>query len=383
MKALYLDPFSGISGDMFLASLFDMGLSYKKLQKELEKGGIKGFGIKTRKIYMRGLNGTRIEIIGGEKKVFKTYREFKEILKGFRFKKEIKEKIKSAFETLFCAEARVHRKKVENLSIHELGNLDALVDICGAILSKEILGIERVYSAPLNIGGGFFESSHGLMPSPAPITLELLKNFPVFKEGTGELTTPTGALILKILDVEFNPSLRFSVEKIGYGIGRYEENPFPDALRAIMCEDLKDEELVVVEANLDDMPPFLFEDLFEKAFSHGALEVFITHVVMKKSRPGYLLSLICEKKKLMDISSIIFRTTSTIGLRYYPIGRIELLRKMDKLRLGGEEVLVKKAYWMGKLTNLSYEYSGLKRIAKKKGLTVKEVLNRLDEKIKE
>ncbi len=374
MKVLYLDPFSGIAGDMFLASLFDMGFSNRKLEEELKKGGIKGFEIKKRKVETKGLSGTRVEIKGGEKRVFDTYKGFKEILKNLRFKKEIKEKIKNAFEILFSAESRIHGKKLNAIHFQELGSLDTLVDIAGAILSKEIFQIEKVYSSAVNIGSGIVSFSHGSMPSPAPLTLEILKGFPVFREGTGELTTPTGALILRILDAEFHPNLRFSVERIGYGVGRYEKNPFPDVLRAFICDEVKEEEIIVVEANIDDMPPFMFEDLFEKAFSAGALEVYITPVIMKKSRPGYLVSIICERKKLPDISSVLFRTTTTIGLRYYGVGRIELLRRKEFIKLGQEKVEVKKAFWLGKLPNFSYEYSSLKKIAEKREKTIKEVL---------
>jgi uncharacterized protein (TIGR00299 family) protein len=383
LKVLYLDPFSGISGDMFLASLFDTGFSHKKLEEELKKGGIKGFEIKAKKVKLKGLRGTRVEVKGGERQVFKNYREFKKILKGLSFKKSIKDDIKLAFEILFSAESRAHGKKNDEVHLHELGTLDTLVDIAGAIVSKEILGIERVYSAPVNVGGGFIKSSHGLLPAPSPLTLDILKGFPLFREGTGELTTPTGAVILKVLKAEFNPSMRFSPEKIGYGIGRYENNPFPDALRAIICNEVKEEEIIVIETNIDDMPPFMFEDLFEKAFQNGALEVYITPVIMKKSRPGYVVSILCEKKKLTDLSSVLFRTTTTIGLRYYPVGRIELLRKKGVINFGGEKIIVKKAYWNGKLTNFSYEYSSVKKTAEKKGMTVKEVLNRLNKKIEE
>ena len=383
MKVLYLDPFSGISGDMFLASLFDMGFSHKKLEEELKKGGIGGFEIKAKKAETKGLIGHRVEIKGGKKQIFKTYRGLREILKNLSFKKSIKEKIISAFEILFSAESRVHGEKIDNLHLHELGTLDTLVDIAGAILSKEIFGIEKVCSAPVNIGGGFIKSLHGFLPSPAPVTLEILKGFPVFREGTGELTTPTGALILKVLEANFSSTLRFSPEKIGYGLGKYEDNPFPDALRSIICNEIKEEEIIVIEANIDDMPPFMFEDLFEKALSCGALEVYITPIIMKKSRPGYLVSILCEKKKLTELSSILFRATTTIGLRYYSVGRIELLRKKEVANFGREKITVKKAYWDGKLTNFSYEYSSIKRMAEKKGMTVKEVLDRINKKIEE
>jgi len=382
LKVLYLDPFSGISGDMFLASLFDMGFSHKKLEEELKKGGIRGFEIKAKKVEMKGLRGTRVEVKGGERQIFKNYREFKEILRGLSFKKSTKDEIKDAFELLFAGESKVHEKKPDDLHLHELGALDTLVDIAGAIILKEMVGIEKVYSAPVNTGGGFIKSSHGVLPVPTPLTLDILRGFPVFREGTGELTTPTGALILKVLKARFSPGLRFFPENIGYGIGRNENNPFPDALRAIICNEVKEEEIIVIEANIDDMPPFMFEDLFEKAFQSGALEVYVTPVIMKKSRPGYLVSVLCEKKNLTNLSSVLFRTTTTIGLRYYSVGRIELLRKSEIINFGGEKIMVKKAYWNGKLTNFSYEYSSIKKMAEKKGMTVKEILSRIDKKVK-
>lgn len=377
MKFLFLDPFSGISGDMFLASLFDAGLPYKQLEKELSSSGIKGFSFEVKRASMKGLRGLRVAVRNGEKRVFQTYRECRKFLRSLFLKKEIRGCVEEAFETLFRIESRVHGRRVENLIFHELGQLDTVVDVVGGLLAVHMLGIKRVFSSPVNVGGGFTETSHGRLPSPVPVTLELLRGMPLFRDGSGELTTPTGALLLKALNVSFPPSPRFSVERVGYGMGRYEWNSFPDALRVIIGEEFKEDEVMMIEANIDDMPPFLFEDLFDNAFKAGALEIYVTPVVMKKSRPAYLVSILSEKDRFAEVASTLFHTTTTIGLRYYPVSRIELKREVEERKVGKEKVLLKKTYWLGRPVNLSWEYSSLKELASRKKVTIKEILQSL------
>lgn len=372
MKALVIDPFSGISGDMFLGAIISLGVSGKALEKAIKKGGVTGFNFDVRDVTLNGIQAKRLRVKNGEKMIFKNKREFRDFIKKLNLSLEILSKFKEGMEMVFETEKKIHGRA----HIHEIGTLDTVVDIIGAIVGVEKLGVGKVYVLPVNTGSGFVKTSHNFLPCPAPLTLELLKGFYIYSEGKGELTTPTGALILHVLSAVPAEYHRFKVLEIGYGAGDYTHNPFPDILRLYLCEELPDE-IIVVETNVDDMNPQLFSSIFDALFKAGAMDVFVSYGIMKKGRPGFMISVLCEKANMDRVIEAVFRNTTTLGVRFYPVSRVELHRRIEGVKTDYGMVRIKKGFFGKECTNISFEFSDIEKIATKTGKTPKEILKEL------
>jgi uncharacterized protein (TIGR00299 family) protein len=409
LKIAYFDCFSGISGDMCLGALVDAGVPLEKLERELKKIPVKGYNLHAEKVKRAGLIATKIYVIEGTESKEQRARRWKEIetiiKKSSLLSKEIKQKGLTIFKCLFEAEAKVHGRTPGDIHLHELGNVDCVVDVFGTIIGLDILGVEKVYSSPVNLGGGTIKSRHGLLPVPAPAVAEILQGVPVYSSDIKfELTTPTGAAILKVLSSGFGNIPLMNIEKTGFGSGSKNFKDRPNVLRLFigeMCEDegysypiplpqgegargrvkiSMGQPITVIETTIDDMNPQIYEYVMEKLFQAGALDVFLTQVLMKKGRFGIRLTVLCREAEREVLIKIIMKETTTIGLRFYEVNRVVLQRETKLVDSEFGKVRVKFSRLEGKILKAIPEYEDCKRIAKKLNIPLIEVMRRISTK---
>jgi uncharacterized protein (TIGR00299 family) protein len=382
-KVAYFDCFSGISGDMCLGSIVDAGVSLSEIDKELKKIAIKGYELVSKKVQRANISATKVDVIikkteGRKKKAeAKKWEDIKDLILSSHLSEDIKKKGLYIFKRLFEVEANIHGVSLENAHLHELGGIDCIVDIFGTIIGLDVLGIKKIYVSPINLGSGTVMTSHGTLPVPAPATLELLKNYPIYSSHSSfELTTPTGAAIISGLLAE--PSLipNMKLEKIGYGAGNKDLNDTPNVLRILIGKEilsLPEDNVIVMETNIDDMNPQIYEHVIEKLFEAGALDVFLENIIMKKGRPAIKLSVLLKETELEKISNILFNETSTIGVRFYKAFRKTLKRDFRKIKTGYGNIRVKRALLDDEFVKLSLEYDDLKNLSKKTGIEINKI----------
>jgi len=363
MRIAYFDCFSGISGDMTIAAFLDAGLSMAELSDELKKLRLKGYKLRKSRVMRGAIAGTRFDCLTAAHGSH-GHRSLKEILALIdksALSGRAKVTAKRIFENIGAAEAKVHGiKKGQSVYLHELGALDSIIDIAGAAIAVDILGIDEVRSSAIRMGRTSAATMHGNIPIPGPATLELLKGAPVdIAEINAELVTPTGAGIVKTLSKGFGAMPRMKVSAVGYGAGSRDLEEMPNMLRVVIGEALphfKGDTVAVIEANIDDMNPQYFEYVFERLFAEGALDVFITPIQMKRSRPAFKLTALCAPADTERISAEIFAETTTIGVRLYEAGRFTLERNTVKVRTKYGPVSVKLARMPEGGLNISPEY---------------------------
>jgi pyridinium-3,5-bisthiocarboxylic acid mononucleotide nickel chelatase len=375
----YFDCFSGISGDMCLGALVDAGAPMEAIEKKLKKLHLGAFSITKRKVRRAGLAATKVDVVitKSRKGSARRWEEIRRIIKNAPLRDDVKEQAERIFRTLFEAEALVHGVRMHKAHLHELGAIDCLVDVFGTLIALDLLGIETVHASPVNLGGGTVKTAHGILPVPAPATAEILRGFPVYQAGAPfELTTPTGAAILATLSERFGAMPPFVPEKIGMGAGSREIQGRPNVLR-IMIGKLsgrsEDGRVTVIETNIDDMNPQIYEYLVEKLLRKGALDVFLTQVIMKKMRPGVKLSVVCDEAKRNALIDSIFRETTSIGVRYHEMPRITMDRKHGKVPTGHGKVGVKISR-TGSFRKAMPEYEDCRKIAEEKGVPLLEII---------
>lgn len=379
MRIAYFDCFSGISGDMTLGAFLDAGLSMKALSSELAKLKIKGYKLKSSVVKRSGISGTGFECISGDNPHDRSLDDILSTIKNSSLNVRVKNTALHIFENMGAAEARVHGiKKGSSVRLHELGSTDSIVDVVGCAIAIDSLGIEEVYASAVTTGTGFARSAHGKLPVPAPAAIELLRGVPVKVGGSDhELVTPTGAAILKTLVKKFGEPPEVKVENIGYGAGsRDDKDGVPNMLRVMIGEtsDVFSEDTVsVIETNIDDMNPQGFEYLFERLFKEGALDAYVTNIHMKKSRPGFKLTVLAQCRDKERLSSVIFNETTTIGLRFYKADRLKLKRKTVNVKTGSGNVSVKLSSSPGGIITASPEYDECVRLARKSGQPFKKI----------
>jgi hypothetical protein len=289
---------------------------------------------------------------------------------------EVKEKSREIFQRIASVEAKIHQIPMEEVHFHELGGLDSIVDIVGAVWGIGQLGIEKIYVSKVNVGGGFVKCEHGILPVPAPATLSLMEGKPIYSSGVErELLTPTGAALLTALGSEFGSMPLMKVERIGYGVGR-DDLPHPNLLRLMIGTSGSisgKEKVIVIETNIDDMNPQFYDYVMERLYTMDVLEVFITPILMKKNRPGHLLTIICPSEKLSYVIKFLLQETTTLGLRWHEEERAKTDREIliKETRYG--KIRFKLAQWEGKVVNLSPEYEDCKRLALEKRVPLKKV----------
>lgn len=377
MTIAYFDCFSGASGDMILGALLDAGLSSRLLKEELKKLSLPTVRLTIRRVLKGGIHATRVNVEGkGEPRSHRNLRELLRILDRSGLEPEIKERSATIFRRIASVEAEIHRKPVEEIHFHEVGGLDSVVDIVGAVWGFSQMGFERVYVSKVNVGSGFVQCEHGLLPVPAPATLGLMKGKPIYSSGVErELLTPTGAAILTTLGSEFGSMPLMRVRKIGYGAGR-DDLPHPNVLRLMVgSPELQAgvETVYVLETNIDDMNPQLYDHVMEGLFSMHVLDVFLTPIQMKKNRPAILLTVIAEPDRMPQVTEFLLKETTTLGLRWRKEERVRADREIVALTTCYGKVRFKVARWDKEVVNISPEYEDCRVAARKKGVSLKAV----------
>ena len=382
---LYFDIIGGISGDMTLASLLDLGVPKGIFLQELNKLNMDNeFEIVINYKYENNIKGTNVNVITKEQHCHRNLIDVYDIIDNSRLNNNIKERAKEIFMIVAKAEAKVHGTTIDKIHFHEVGAIDSIVDIVGSCILLDLLNIDKVYSTSVPLGSGFIQCAHGVIPAAAPATVEILKNIPVkFNHVKGECTTPTGAAITKKICNEFNHELDFNTKKIGYGVG-HKKFEKPNILRvALAQEDEHNEVVYEIVANIDDMSSEIYSYLFEKIMDEGALDVFTESIFMKKNRPAYKISILTKKKDLNKFIKLLLTETSTFGVRYKEYNRAKLDRKFIEVDTVYGKVKVKLGYYNNKLIKLKPEYEQCKLISKTLNIELREVYNEINKSINE
>lgn len=377
MKTAYFDCCSGISGDMVLGALIDMGLDINILRRELSKLHIGNYSLSESKAKRHHITGTSFKVRFKESRHHRTFTDIKNLISKSKLSAKVKELSISIFFNLAKAEAKVHSCKVSEVHFHEVGAVDSIVDIVGTAVGIEQLGVERIYASALPLGSGWVETAHGRMPVPAPAALELLRGVPVIPSPVkSELTTPTGAAIIKTIAKGFGNMPQMKIEKTGYGIGTRDFEQIPNILRIVTGEGSGGpEKLIMIETNIDDMNPQIYDYLMTRLFKKGALDVFLTPIQMKKGRPAVLLNVLCNEDKKAQVMDIIFEETTTIGIRTCEVNRYCLERGTSEVVTPYGKVKVKISQKNGKPVNIQPEYEDCRKIAEKKNAPLKKVMD--------
>ncbi len=378
MKIAYFDCFAGISGDMVLGALVDAGLGLDSLQEELRTLQLKGFHLEAKKVQKSSITGTKVEVIIDQPQhVHRHLAHIMEIIKGSGLSAKAQKDCEAIFTRLAEAEAKVHGTSVEHVHFHEVGALDSIVDIVGSVIGLHQLEVGKIFSSPLHLGSGFVMAEHGKLPVPAPGTAELIKEVPTYStEVQGELTTPTGAAIITTLAGQFGVMPLMRIQKIGYGAGTKEFPSLPNLLRLMIGEadeSLEEDTISILESNIDDMNPQFFEWLWEKLFAAGALDVYLTPIFMKKSRPATKLTVLCPPEKVNACNRIIFEETTTFGVRILQSMRKKLMREIKEIETRYGRVRIKVGKMGDQTTDLCPEYEDCKALARSLNLSLKEI----------
>jgi pyridinium-3,5-bisthiocarboxylic acid mononucleotide nickel chelatase len=423
MRIAYLDCFSGISGDMFLGALVDAGVSPRLLQETVAQLQL-GARLEISRVIRSGISATKVDVYVGDEKDMpreqywakssvappsahnshshhhgetsdhavavetphahdqhsRGLSEIRAIIGKAAISENAKNLAIKIFEALGAAEAKIHDIPVEQVHFHEVGAVDAIVDIVCASVGAEALGVDEIICSPLNVGGGTVQCAHGTFPVPAPATLELLKGAPVYSSGVeAELVTPTGAAIVKTLARRFSALPQMTIEKSGYGAGSRDFPGYPNVLRLTLGElttaaETSRESVTVLEANLDDLNPQVFGYVLDRLFEQGALDVFSAPIQMKKNRPGTLLTVLCDAERATKLTEIIFQETTTLGVRRREDSRQCLARRWEIVRTPWGDVRIKIASMNGSVMNFSPEYEDCRKIASEHRLPLKAVM---------
>jgi pyridinium-3,5-bisthiocarboxylic acid mononucleotide nickel chelatase len=384
-RIAYLDASSGISGDMFLAAMLDAGLDQERLLAELAKIPAGPYEFRATRVMRSGLAGHHIEFIIPEKQPHRHLSHIEKMLSESALSAPAKENAIAIFRKIAEAEGKLHAKPPESVHFHEVGAVDAILDIAGACAGIELLGVTKLYCSPLNVGSGHVQAAHGTLPVPAPATVELLKGLPIYSSGVeGELVTPTGAAIVSTLASAFGPMQPMNVERIGYGAGKKDFAGHPNMARLFVGETAAampraaHEDPVatisVIEANVDDMNPQVYGYLVDRALQAGALDITCSAIQMKKNRPGLEIAILCCREREEALASLLFSETTTIGVRITQARRMVLDREIVKVDTAYGAVRVKVARRDGRLLNTAPEYEDCRRLAIEKSVPLKEVM---------
>ena len=392
MKVLHLDCFAGISGDMFLGALLDLGVSEDALRAELLKLKLPGYQISSRRVIKQNISATKFDVIEDHTPspvVRKTgehrgYSDIVAMIEKSALSSAVKERAQHVFRRIGEAEAKIHGIALEKVHFHEIGAVDSIVDIVGACIAVEALGVNEIQASPPRLGSGFVETAHGRFPVPAPATLELLKGIPVQSSSDPvELVTPTGAALLAEFCTKFGSMPAMSIEKIGYGAGSRDLDKAPNVLRAVLgaasvvstrSADETDA-VAVIETNIDDMNPQLFGDVMEQVLAAGALDVFLTPVQMKKNRPGTLVTVLCERNHVDALAELLLTHTTSFGVRVHEAQRRKLAREIVTVKTKFGDIEVKVGRLGGKIVTRSPEFDSCKQAAARFKIGVKDVYN--------
>ncbi|MFN2313957.1 MAG: nickel pincer cofactor biosynthesis protein LarC [Bacteroidales bacterium] len=452
MKIVYYDCFSGISGDMNLGAMIDLGVSRDTLINGLEKLNIGGWRLDITSDQRHGITGTRVTVLTDEAESaehshlhshgkghehahehphrhdhaddhehdhahdhaddhehnhehnhahvhenehengpgnghdhrhgHRNLSDIRKIIKGSSLSEKVTDLAMRIFTLIAEAEAAVHDKPIDEIHFHEVGAIDSIVDIVGSAICYDALGVDRVYVSTVELGSGMVRCEHGLLPVPAPATARIIAGFPVHTGGVSfEATTPTGAAIIAALASPLPPGTKFSIVRTGYGIGQKNNPARPNILRVFLAETEPEEEkghqALLVECNVDDMNPELSDYISAKLFSAGAGDVWFTPVIMKKGRPAFTISVICEEEHRNAVREILFTESTTIGLRVTPFSKETLHRDFVEIETRFGKVVIKKSYYKDRLVSVKPEADRCAAIAGETGLPMKQVIHEI------
>jgi uncharacterized protein (TIGR00299 family) protein len=382
LKVVYFDCPSGAAGDMIMASLIDAGAPVDRLREELAKLRLPGWELGVREVMRGAFRATKVDVVIDHRThhPHRSLGDILAILEASDLPAEVKAKAGGIFTRLADAEARAHGSTREAVHFHDVGAVDAIVDVVGGVLALSLLGVQAVHCSALPIGGGTVDGPHGKIPIPGPGTAELLRGFPVVDTGVqAELVTPTGAAILTTLAAGGGRMPAMTVASVGYGAGTRELPGVPNVLRCFVgearTEDAGDETIVQIETTIDDMSPQLYEPLMERLLAGGALDVFLTPVIMKRSRPGVVLTALCAPERVGELSRMLFEESTTIGVRWAERRRARLERQALTVQTMYGIVSCKVSRLDGRVVTVTPEFAEVARIAREKSLPVREVLD--------
>jgi uncharacterized protein (TIGR00299 family) protein len=390
MTTAYFDCFSGISGDMTVGALLDIGVPLEWLWEQVSGLSLDGFSLSAKSVSYHGIQARRFQVSVQGDQIHRHYRDIKLMIEKSRLSPHVQQMSLAVFDQVADAESKIHGVERANVHFHEVGAIDSIVDIVGTALCLEYLGIDTIISSKIPLGKGFVACRHGTLPIPAPATVEILKDIPVYGSGISEeMVTPTGAAIIKALAKDFVDLPPMTIEKIGYGAGSRNLHKRPNLLRVLTghVHALSDERaqeplgdiVVVVETCVDDMNPEIFGYLMDRLFDDGALDVYWIPVFMKKNRPGTLIQVLCNPDtKSTVINRILSETTST-GVRFHPIHRARLIRETVTVSTTFGDVQMKKITDLDGNTRLVPEYESCKTIALAREIPIKKVYERIDQ----
>lgn len=376
MNIAYFDCFAGISGDMTLGALVDLGLDVGELESMLKGLGIKSFNLKAERVKRHGIGAINLTVETEPEKHHRNLSHILDIIGSSTLSDKVKKSVENIFRKIAEAEGKIHGVPADKVTFHEVGALDSIIDIVGSVWGLEQMGIEKCYSSAISLGSGTVKCAHGILPVPAPATLEIVKGFPVVKKETGfEICTPTGAALVTTM-AEYKARLpQMSIINTGYGCGDREFEHFPNILRIIIGkvekefeEDLK----LVIETNIDDMNPEFYPYIIEKLLKTGAVDAFLTPALMKKGRPGNKLTVVADESFLNKCLNVIFSETSSFGVRIYETYRKKLPRSTELLKTPWGEISV-KTYMLDGKKHIIPEYEECKKIAEKEDIPLKRI----------
>ena len=367
---------------MTLGALVDAGCNAEDLRTELRGLQVPGWELSAEKVWKNGMAATHVRVKTEDQQKHRSLSTILEILGASQLAPEVHRHASAVFQKLGEAEARVHDVPLEKIHFHEVGAVDAIVDIVGACIGFAALGIEKFACSPLNVGGGTAKMAHGVLPVPAPATANLLQGKPTYSNGVQrELVTPTGAALVATLCDSFGPQPPMTVSAIGYGAGTADLECQPNVLRIMVGEAAErsvagfDEEIAVIEANLDDMNPQIYGYFLEKALAAGALDVYTTPVQMKKNRPGTLLTVLCKPQDTNALMSLIFAETTTFCARTYRAQRRVLPRESVNVTTRFGDVRIKLSRVNGRILHVAPEYDDCRKLAVEKNVPLQQVIN--------
>ena len=390
-KVLYIDCFSGISGDMMLGALVDLGVDFNFLKEELKKIKIAGFETECIKVKKSGISASKFEVKVTGSQPHRSYSDIKALITESTISQRSKETALAIFESIASAEAIVHGVEKDSVHFHEVGAVDSIIDIVGTSIAIAELAPDKIISADIPLGRGFVQTMHGMLPVPAPATLEILKDLPVY---TGdfdfEVTTPTGAAIVKTLAGGFGGIPPMKINRIGFGSGSIETKGKPNLLRILMGELLEDkgneedpnssgeyetesEEMILLSANIDDISPEITGFILEKLFEAKVPDAWTEPVFMKKNRQAVKINILCRPLEVNAVLKILFKESSTLGVRSQHVKRYQLDREIKTTILPYGEAEVKIGYYKGEISSVSPEYESCKKLAQKTGRPLKEI----------
>lgn len=415
-RILYFDCFSGASGDMLLGAFLDAGLPLEELRQALGSLAIAGSAVSARRVLRAGVSATKFLVAGAEASTpssiseghghdhshehhhpqgpadhhhgdwshhgthtgHRSLAEIYELIDQSALTPSGKTRAQELFRRLGEVEAGIHQISLDRIHLHEVGALDSIIDIVGVVFAMEWFAADRIVSSPLNVGGGMVRSAHGVFPVPAPATLQLLQGLPVYSSGApAELVTPTGALLISAYADSYGPLPAMTVERTGYGAGDRDLPDTPNVLRILVGTaqgDAAAERVVVLECEIDDMDPQIFGPLMDRLYAAGALDVFFTSVQMKKNRPGTLLTIVARPDERQALSALVFRESTSLGVRYQEVARERLARESVAIETPLGSIRFKVARLGSDIVNAAPEFEDCARVSTERGVPIKEVL---------